>query len=132
VLRGPEGNDVQLVWTKDESDGVRALPPGEYRLQTTRVERTTDGVHWFVSSTSKPLKPRRLEVGKTARFDVDAAVHFNGRVKRNGAELRLNFTITGADHRGRSVYKADRRVPVTYRVLTASGRVFAKGTMNYG
>ncbi|MHC4550974.1 MAG: hypothetical protein ACYTEZ_19665 [Planctomycetota bacterium] len=131
TLAGPRG-DVTLVWNGETKERARALPPGVYRVRTTRVERTKDGTHWFISSTSPPRAPVAVRAGKTTHVRVGDTVHFESRVRRHGNELRLGFAIKGADGRGLSVYKDGRRVPVTFNVLSKKGRVLASGTMNYG
>jgi hypothetical protein len=128
VLAGPDGA-VTLVWNKG---GSRALPAGTYRVRTTRVEREKGGVHWFLSSTSPPRERITVKAAGTVRVEVGDAVHFQPRIGRKGDRMQLGFTIKGADGRGLSVYKNDRRVPVTYKVLAKKGKVLASGTMNYG
>jgi hypothetical protein len=127
-LAGPDG-DVTLVWKKG---GVRALPAGTYRVRTTRVEREKGDVHWFLSSTSPPREPITVKAGGTVRVAVGDTVHFQPRIRRKDDRMQLGFAIKGADGRGLSVYKNDRRVPVTYKVLAKDGKVLASGTMNYG
>lgn len=128
MLVGPAG-DVTLVWSKG---GKRALPAGTYRVRTTRVERERGGMHWFLSSTSPPRESITIKAGRTVRVEVDDAVHFTCRARRKDDRIQLGFAIKGADGRGLSVYKNDRRVPVTYKVLAKDGKVLASGTMNYG
>jgi hypothetical protein len=128
VLAGPN-SDVTLVWREG---GTRALSAGTYRVRTTRIERRKKGVHWFLSSTSPPRERITVKVDHTARIEVGATVHFKCRVRRQGDRMQLGFAITGADGRGLSIYKNDRRVPVAYQVLGKDGRVLASGTMNYG
>jgi hypothetical protein len=53
-------------------------------------------------------------------------------VQRKKGRLQLGFGIQGADGRGLSVYRNDKRVPVTYKLLARKGRVLASGGMNYG
>ena len=124
ILQGTKG-DVAVVWKAGEKDRARTLPAGAYRLRTTRIEREKDGEHWFLSSTSPPGLVVVVEPGKTATIDVKDEVHFKGRVRAHGGKVHLGFGITGADGRGLSVYRNDKRVAVTYRVL-------AEGAMNYG
>ena len=90
------------------------------------------GVHWFLSSTSPPRESITIKAGRTVRVEVDDAVHFTCRARRKDDRMQLGFAIKGADGRGLSVYKNDRRVPVTYKVLAKDGKVMASGTMNYG
>jgi hypothetical protein len=120
---------VTLVWQKG---GVRALPAGIYRVRTTRVEREKGGVHWFLSATSQPREQYTVKAGRAVRIAFDDTVHFEPRIRRQGDRMQLGFTIKAADGRGLSVYKNDRRVPVTYKVLAKKGAVLASGTMNYG
>lgn len=129
VLAGPKG-DVALVWTGPNQE--RGLPPGRYRLRTTRVERLKGKEHWFLSSTGPPGKAFDVEAGKTTRIEVPATVHFKPVVRRHGAKLQLGFSIVAGDGRGLSVYRDDRRVPVRYKVLDEDGRELVAGRMNYG
>ena len=132
ILLGPGGDTAALVWKLDDKDRRRALPPGAYRLRTTRIERLTGKDHWFLSSTGPPGAERVLKADKTARIDVDDTVQFKAGARRNGGRLQLNFVIFGADHRGLSVYKNDKRVPVTWKQLSKKGKTLASGKMNYG
>jgi hypothetical protein len=129
VLAGPDG-ELTLTW--DAKTTERALPPGEHRVRTTRIEREKDGVHWLVSQAGKPEPELVVKEGEAARLAVDETVRFEGKAKRHGRALQLGFSITGADGRGLSVYKNDKRVPVAYKVVGAHGDVLAEGTMNYG
>jgi hypothetical protein len=132
VLHGPKG-DVTLVWTARDEDRRRMLPPGAYRLRTARVEREKDGVHWFLSATAPPKEAaRELKAGRKLRLDVGATVHFKGQVRRRGDALQLGFSVKDGEGRGLSVYRAGKRVAVTYKVLSKRGKVLAEGTMNYG
>jgi len=131
ILKGPQG-DVTLIWSEASAGAPCAVSAGEYRLQTTRVERMQEETHWFLSSTGAPGNPIGLKAGKTTRIAAGAAVHFKGSAKRHGAELQLRFSIQGADGRGLSVYRDDRRVPVLFKVLGAKGVLLAEGSMNYG
>lgn len=134
ILAGPDG-DVTLVWTDGEKGDTRAVSAGEYRLRTTRIERTKGGEHWFLSSTGPKQEAKSLRAGRTTQIDVADTVHFRGRIQRHPKQegrLQLGFSIQAADGRGLSVYKDDKRVPVTYEVLSGGGDVLASGTMNYG
>lgn len=136
VLAGPNG-EVTLAWDPKTPD--RALPPGKYRVRTTRIVRED----WILSSAGTPEpalavkdfrkeRARLFDVAEPARLEVGETVRFDGHAKREGARLQLGFSIKGADGRGLTVYKDDVRVPVTYKVLAKDGAVLAEGTMNYG
>lgn len=133
-MLGNESGDVTLVWTDGEKDQARPVPPGSYALRTTRVERTQGGVTWFISSTGPAGDAMALRAGATRRIAVTDTVHFEAMVQRAGASgaLQLGFAVRAADGRGLSVYRDDRRVPVTFEVLSKAGKVLASGTMNYG
>jgi hypothetical protein len=90
-----------------------------------------DGDHWFVSSTGPAGKPRRLGA-RESRLHVDPTIHVEARVQRKGDRLQLGLAIRGADKRGRTIYRDDRRVTVTYKLLARNGDVLTTGTMNYG
>ena len=101
-------------------------------MKTTRIARTLGKSHWFLSQTGPPLPPRQLTPDKATNIDVGDSVHFTPRVQRKKGRLQLGFGIQGADGRGLSVYRNDKRVPVTYKLLARKGRVLASGGMNYG
>jgi len=121
------------VWKTEDEDRARTLPSGTYRLRTVRIEKERDGTHWFLSSTGPPGEALAVEAGKTARLDVKAEVHFEAvaRRQREGG-VQLGFSIRGADGRGMSIYRDDRRVAVSYSLRAEDGSVVAEGTMNYG
>lgn len=131
VVAGPKG-DVTLVWTSADKDRTRMLPPGDYKVRTTRVVREQKGVHWFTSSTAQPGRALKLKAGGKLGIEIDPSVHFVCHVKRRGDRLQLGFGVKGSDGRGLSVYRDGKRVPVTYKVLSKKGKVLASGTMNYG
>ena len=131
ILAGPKG-DVAIHWKKGDEDRSRGLPPGNYRLRTVRIEREHKGVHWFLSATSQPRKPIEFESDEKVKLDVADTVHFKGKVKRMGRKLQLNFGLQSETHQGLSIYENGKRVPVTYKLLSAKGKVLATGKMNYG
>jgi hypothetical protein len=134
VLRGEKG-DVALVWKRGEKGGKRPLAPGPYYLIATRVERMQGKRHWFLSSTGPQQgAAMKLHAGKTKRMDVTDTVHFAGTMKpaKKGGAFQLGFSIKAAGGRGLSVYRDDRRVPVTFEVLSKGGKVLGSGNMNYG
>ena len=80
-----------------------------------------------------PCSPTGLRSGKKITLEVPNTIHFTGKVKRNGKrQLRLGFGIQSKDRHGLSIYKAGKRVPVTYKVLSSKGTPLARGKMNYG
>ncbi len=135
VLSGPDG-EVTLAW--DAKTTEYALASGKYRIRTTRIVRE----NWLISSAGAPepsltvplcARPAgHFDVAETARLTIDETVRFEGHAKRNGKKLQLGFSISASDRRGLTVYKDDKRVPVTYKVLAKDGEVLAEGTMTYG
>jgi len=112
---------------------VRGIPPGEYRLRTVRIERMEKNVHWFISATSPPKELLKLRSNKKTTLEVTDTVHFAGRVKHKGSrQLQLGFVIQARDRSGLSIYRAGKRVPVMYKVLSKGGSSLASGAMNYG
>jgi len=112
---------------------MRGIPPGKYRLRTVRIERMEKDVHWFISATSPPRKPMQLRSDKKITIEVPDAIYFNGRVKPAGErQLQLGFVIEAKDRSGLSIYKAGKRVPVSYKVFSTKGTALAWGKMNYG
>ena len=130
LLRGDR--HVTLKWSKDDRDRRRALEPGDYKVRTTRLESEQDGEHWFLSSTGPAKKSLRVAKRGPTKLSIDGEVHFNARADRKRKYLNLGFGLMTADHRGLSVYRAGKRVPVTYKVLDRKGRVLQRGSMNYG
>ncbi len=112
---------------------MRGIPPGKYRLRTVRVERMEKDVHWFISATTRPRKPLQLRSNKKITLELPDTIHFNGRVRRTGKrQLQLGFGIQSKDRHGLSIYKAGKRVPVSYKILSSQGSPLAWGKMNYG
>ena len=129
VVAGPGGDELLLVWKKP---GEVKLPAGKYKLRTTRVERTHKEEHWFLSSTGPAGKPFTIKRGKGS-IDLGGTVHFAAQVRGwRGAQLVLGFMISNGEHRGVSVYRQDKRVPVTFKVLDRKGKILKAGRMNYG
>ncbi len=110
----------------DPKASAPQAPPGKYRVRTTRILRE----NFLISSTGMP-EPS-LTVGEKTELKLDETVRFKCHAKRKGGKLQLGFGISAADGRGLSVYKDDRRVPVTYKILAKDGKVLAEGKMNYG
>ena len=130
LLRGDR--HVTLVWSKDDRNRRRALEPGEYKVRTTRLESEQDGVHWFLSSTGPATKSLRVAKRGATKLSIDGEVHFKARADRKRKHLNLGFGLMTGDHRGLSIYRGGKRVPVTYKVLDRKGRVLQRGAMTYG
>ena len=130
LLRGDR--HVTLKWSKDDRDRRRALEPGDWKLRTTRLEREQNGEHWFLSSTGPAKKSLHVAKSGATKIAIGGEVHFKAHAKKNGKRLNLGFGLMTADHSGLSVYRAGKRVPVTYKVLDRKGRVLERGRMNYG
>jgi len=133
VLAGADGDEVCIVWGARQSQA--RIASGRYTVRTTRIERKHRDDHWFLSScgpVGDKQKKIKLRRGKNT-FRLGDVVYLEGTVRggRDG-RLQLGFMIRGADKRGLSVYKNDRRVPVTYKILTPKGKVLKQGSMNYG
>lgn len=125
--------EFNLIWKAGDKQRRRALPPGNYRLRTIRVERMHKDAHWFLSSSGLPGGPRALKGSTTTRIKVGDTVSFAiRRAQRKGEQVMLGFALLGADGRGISVYRDFKRVPVTYRILSRKGKLLAEGAMNYG
>ena len=60
--------EFNLVWKTGDKNRKRALPQGDYRLRTIRVERMHKNAHWFLSSSGLPGKPRALKRSTTTRI----------------------------------------------------------------
>ena len=123
---------VSLVWSAKDKDRRRALPAGDYRLRTTRIEREKDRAWWFLSSTGPAGRKIQVAPRSPTKLTIDDTVVFKGNARLHGNKLQLGFSINGPDKRGLSVYKNGKRVPVTYKVLNNKGKVIARGQMNYG
>ncbi len=133
VLAGRDGDEAIIVWGPRQPRA--RIASGRYTVRTTRIERKKDDEHWFLSScgpAGHKKKMIKLKRGENT-FKLGDTVHFKGMVRGwRDERLQLGFMISGEDHRGLSVYKNDKRVPVTYRVLSKKGEVLAQGPMNYG
>ncbi len=101
-------------------------------MRTTRFERTDGKDHWFLSAAGPARNERVFAAGKTVRLEVADEVHFKAVVRRKHGKMQLGFSIRTPDHNGLSVYKNDKRVPVTYKLFSAKGKEIGSGAMNYG
>ena len=133
VLAGPGGDEACIVWGAGQPRA--SIASGRYTVRTTRIERKKDDEHWFLSSCGPAGHKKqtiKLKRGENT-FKLGDTVHFEGMVRGwHGGRLVLGFAIRGADARGLSVYRQDKRVPVTFRVLDRKGNVLSEGPMNYG
>ncbi len=125
-----------LVWSSKDTAKTRrrALPAGEYRVRTTRIEGQKDGAWWFLSSTGPAGEGRKVRVTKrdATKFSIADTVVFEAIVRQHRGKMMLGFSIAGTDGRGLSVYRDGKRVPVAYKILGKKGKTLAQGTMNYG
>jgi len=125
--------EFTLVWKLGDEQGRRALPAGAYGLRTIRVEKLQGKQPWFISSTGPTLPAKTYAAGESQVFAFDATIRFAGQARTGKhGHLQLGFQIQAPDDRGLSVYRGDKRVPVTFRVLDAKQKELASGTMNYG
>ena len=133
VLAGPGGDEVCIVWGPRQPQARVTF--GRYTVRTTRIERKLNDERWFLSScgpVAQKQKKIKLKRGEN-NFKLGDSVHFEGMIRgwRDG-RLQLGFAVRGKDNRGLSVYRNDKRVPVTYKILTKKGKVLKQGSMNYG
>lgn len=131
VLAGSAG-EVRLAWANGEAERARSIAPGAWRLRNTWLERSGDGVAWFLSHSGPPGDAMEARAGEPLRIEVEELVRFAGRVRLEGRTLVLEFGVTGDRGRGASVWRDGKRVPVTYRAFAKGGEEIASGTANYG
>ncbi len=133
VLAGRGGDEATIVWGPRQPQA--RITSGRYTVRTTRIERQKGDEHWFLSSCGPAgHKKRKIKLKRGENtFKLGDTVHFEGMVRGwHGGRLQLGFAIRGKDHRGLSVYRQDKRVPVTFKVLDRKGNVLSEGPMNYG
>jgi len=131
TLQGAAG-EVTLIWAPGEGQQTRGVPPGDYRVRTTREERMQKGVRWFVSSTGPVGAAQTLAKAKTTHLPFEGRVHFGGRAVRKRDVLSLGMQIQDADGHGLSIYRKSKRIEIRYVVKDKRGKRLAEGKMNYG
>ncbi len=136
ILHGPQG-PIAIIYKEGENDRARVVPPGRYRFQTARVERQHKKDYWLLSTTGPPIKARRAILGKSLTINVADQVHFRGNLVRTKRGPRISFgfqmkaAIAGRG-RGLAIYKNDKRIPISYELLSKNDEVLRKGKLEYG
>ena len=119
---------------RSEASRLRALPSGVYTLIGYRViRRDKSGRSWFVSATApRGIRKFAMVAGKRSTLKIDEHVVVDCATRRTKLGLRLLVTVAGEIESGLTIYRAGRRISIEYRVLDATGRVLARGPMEYG
>ena len=119
---------------RSEASRLRALPSGVYTLVGYRViRRDKSGRSWLVSATaSRGIRKFAVVAGKRSTLEIDEQVVVDCAARRTKLGLRLLVTVAGEIESGLTIYRAGRRISIEYRVLDATGRVLARGPMEYG
>ena len=129
-LTDAHGKSFRLSWATrgDAAPKPRTLPAGKYRLRTYRIEREKEGVSWHISATAHTIQEVEVLAGKNVTVKIDARIHMTSHVRGK----RAMMSIVGAKHAGLSIYRAQSRIPVKYRVLDRDKNELASGAMTYG
>lgn len=119
---------------RTEASRLRALPSGIYTLIGYRViRRDKSGRSWFVSATApRGIRKFAVVAGKRSTLEIDEQVVVDCAARRTKLGLRLLVTVAGEIESGLTIYRSGRRISIEYRVLDATGRILARGPMEYG
>lgn len=130
LLRTGEGKFVRLDW--EAGGGAEksiVLAPGTYQIRGYRIlRRGKDGADWFISGI--PPKPIDVLVqsGRTLTLLSDDTIV----IASKNASGNLGMEIRGLQRSGVSIYRDGKRIPISYELLDAAGKVVESGRMNYG
>ncbi|MBL1150628.1 MAG: hypothetical protein HND42_10520 [Armatimonadetes bacterium] len=130
LLRNSDGKFVRLDW---ESGGGAEksihLPPGTYQLRGYRIlKKAKDGTDWFISGIPPKPVDVRVEAGKRASLLSEDTI----TVASRNVGGNLGMEIRGLHHSGVSIYRNGKRIPISYELLDAAGKVVESGRMTYG
>jgi hypothetical protein len=142
LLADGAGRKFRLSWDqtserrggKDNSaDRRRALPPGEYKLTGYRlIRKDAKGTEWFLSATGHLIRKVSIRAGETQKVDIPETVSIRQGLAKRGDRVDVQMSVLGEHHSGLSIYRAGKRIPVSYRIADALGREVARGEMKYG
>ena len=130
LLRGSEGGMTRLSWGEIgvPGDARRALAPGRYEVLGVRwIEHDAQGVEWIASATG--VGELELEPEEELLFTPEPLeLSFDpGTVPFEGVDFALR-----QGPRGVALYRAGRRIELSYVLRAADGSVRARGPLDYG
>ena len=141
-VRKEEGEVIRLAW--EPADGARnqpggkttrwrALPPGAYTVIGYRIMRDDDsGTEWCLSGISpKGLQKLDVKPGRVQKVTIPPSITFGARGTA-GNGFMIQVPIQGAHHAGVTIYKAGKRIAMSYAITGADGKELESGTMTYG
>lgn len=135
LVQDESGHVTRLSW-EDEKDKERKrfLTPGKYAIRGYRLIRTDRAdKEWIVSASGHNIKELTVEPGKETRLAFDESVFFgSGMTPMRNGSVNVMMHFKGEGKSGMTVYAAGKRIPVTFRLLDASGKEVASGSMTYG
>jgi hypothetical protein len=134
LLEDEQGQALRISWERVEDqrpnkDRRRALPAGQYKILGLRqVDRSREGELWHTSTTGRQLGFLDVEEGEQQTLELDRKIVFSRALRKT----QVAMGITHPSGAGLSIYKDGRRIPITYELHAADGRIVRHGAMNYG
>ncbi len=130
--KGKSQARIRLRWTSPK-DRERELPAGTYTLMGYRhVATAKDGVQWIWSTTSPAYGALVVEAGKVVTVTVRERIGVRARAFEKRGKHRVALAFESEKGLGHTLYRAGRRIDITWQCLDAKASVLAKGTMRYG
>ncbi len=117
---------LRLVWSRDDKEKTRAIPPGTYALRRYAVSKGD----WQIWATGKG---RAVEVreGEETKIELDLAVTLKTSVSSRGNRANVGGNFVGDSGMGLSLLKGEDRITVGWKALR-SGKILGSGDCTYG
>lgn len=103
------------------------MPQGTYRLLGYRLVKGD----WMISTTGGRAKVE-LRAGEIKSLEPSSTIKLKLKVRRQAGGVQIKLGVSNGRHMGLSLYKAAKRIPLPYTILSAAGEELASGTLNYG
>ena len=136
IFLRPEGDPttwLRLVWSPEDEDRGRPLPPGTYIVTGYRQLRAdADGTPWIWSSSSAGYRSIEAKAGETVHLDVRESLSAIPRAFFKRGQHRLGLAFEAEQKLGHSLYRDGKRIRIRWQCLDAEDGVLAEGLMRYG
>ncbi len=107
------------------------MPAGTWHVRNYRIEKTHEGVEWFLSGSASPGPAIEIKEGEESKLEIDETVRLKVRTQRHQGKVMIQFGIAGNDGVGLSVVRDNARPVPKWRV-TSGETELASGDCSYG
>jgi hypothetical protein len=144
ILMDSEDRIFRLSWSEageeaKSADRRRSLLAGKYRLLGYRLHREDEeGERWDLSASHPKLRTIEIAMGKTLEVEISESIRMSYRLTSrqfgvsvfggddSGAEGRV------ANSAGLTIYKAGKRIPISFALQDKDGQARFEGRIRYG